>query len=410
MQQLVHLLFAVVPAASQDADIYSWQATTAAGCTCTSACTTRARFECDAAPFCSVASAVCAKGNASSSLTFGFFDYCTFESFQPYEQRSAKEKQQLLLERIHLDGSSSTYPAPTSIIPGISGESVMVTFDAVADIFPMQRTRYIHSVGVTGGVSFRSFGNHKYTGLFKGAEYGLIRLSSAKRPGLPAVPGITPSFTPGVGIKLLRDGQPSANFLAMPSLDGQPCSKSNFFEYNFSNHVPDTSDWALELIAAKFWQASRCPLMVGLSDVAAEGGGVASGVFPWQLVLQPLVRLDCSCFSYEEDCFEKFGNLTPGTELFNVMAIDRPDGDAHSIGRIILSTRLVASKFGDEELFFKHQHMEDDFRMRPEWLEQIDRKKSCAMDCVGTQAPTISEGCKSPFVSALAMRPDDLII
>jgi len=40
------------------------------------------------------------------------------------------------------------------------------------------RRKYIHSVGVSGKVKFVSTSN-SYTGLFKGADFGIVRLSSA---------------------------------------------------------------------------------------------------------------------------------------------------------------------------------------------------------------------------------------
>jgi hypothetical protein len=44
------------------------------------------------------------------------------------------------------------------------------------------RTKYIHTVGTVGKVKFVSDGNNDYTGIFKGADHGLIRLSSAAQP------------------------------------------------------------------------------------------------------------------------------------------------------------------------------------------------------------------------------------
>jgi hypothetical protein len=324
-----------------------------------------------------------------------------------YEKLQASEKQSLLLDAVGSDKASGSYPFPTRVM-NILTESVMTTFDAVSDVFPQAREKYIHSVGVVGGIKFESSGDHPYTGIFKGAEHGLIRFSSAKQPGLPAVPGIVPAFTPGVGIKFLRDGRPSSNFVAMPSLDGQWCTDSNFFSKDFSNHVAATGDFALKLIAAKFWQASYCPLMVGLSDLASETEGQI-GVFPYQLILHPLVDVQCSCLSYST-CLKNFGEIKVGTQLFEVRAVSEPAAEAQVIGHITLTSQTQTSKFGDESLFFKHQHMEDDFALKPEWLEKIDRKGKCGMGCTGTIAPTISKGCSSPFNSTSHMLKDDVTV
>lgn len=284
------------------------------------------------------------------------------------------------------------------------GESVMVSFDASADVFPEKRTKYIHSVGVTGGIRFESAGNHAYGGLFQGADYGIIRFSSAKKPSKGGV-------APGMGIKFFRDGRPSANFVAMYGLDGQPCSDSSFFAHDWSNHIAATDNFGLKLIAAKFWQASYCPLMVGLSDLASGSDG-SQGNFPFRLHFHPLVDVDCPCQDYSR-CLANLANkIAVDTKIFEVKAQASPsDATPSIIGHIVLTDQLVLSKFGDEQLFFRHQHMEEDFDIRPDWLSAIDRKKECGMGCAGRQAPTISKGCSSPFnnTERMEMRSDDTV-
>ena len=55
----------------------------------------------------------------------------------------------------------------------------------------------------------------------------------------------------------------------MPGLDGQ--ADFNVLTLNYSNHLSFPTTWALALVAQKFTQASNCPLMVGLGDMAAFG-------------------------------------------------------------------------------------------------------------------------------------------
>jgi hypothetical protein len=78
------------------------------------------------------------------------------------------------------------------------------------------RTKYIHSVGTVGKVKFVSSGSHPFTGIFKGASHGIVRLSSAAEPSLT---GSQP-LAPGIGLKFLRDGMDSSNLVAMFSVDG----------------------------------------------------------------------------------------------------------------------------------------------------------------------------------------------
>jgi len=47
-----------------------------------------------------------------------------------------------------------------------------------------------------------------------------------------------------------------------------------------------------------------------------------------------------------------------------VYAVDTPLDDCKEvyIGKIVLESDFITSKFGDENLFFKHNFMEDDFK------------------------------------------------
>lgn len=107
------------------------------------------------------------------------------------------------------------------------------------------RTKYIHSVGVVGKVSFKSTGDHPYSGVFKGADQGLVRFSSA------VAPSASQALAPGLGLKFLRDGTDSASMVAMYSVDGQP-GNWNFFANDFTNHVADGTSAATKALSAKF--------------------------------------------------------------------------------------------------------------------------------------------------------------
>jgi hypothetical protein len=83
-------------------------------------------------------------------------------------------------------GQSGSFPNPLSLA-GIFTESMKPTMEAPGDAMPNgalwgTRSKLIHSVGTVGKVKFVSDNNNDYTGIFKGANYGLIRLSSAAEP------------------------------------------------------------------------------------------------------------------------------------------------------------------------------------------------------------------------------------
>ena len=64
---------------------------------------------------------------------------------------------------------------------------------------------------------------------------GFARLGSASDPYALVAP--TRDLTPGVGIKFLRTGVTSANFVLLHSLDPLPNSNFNFFALPISNHI-----------------------------------------------------------------------------------------------------------------------------------------------------------------------------
>ena len=61
------------------------------------------------------------------------------------------------------------------------------------DELPAGRTKLIHSVGVVGRVVWVSLPTHPYTGIFTGANHGLLRLSLATEPdpaSATTIPGL----------------------------------------------------------------------------------------------------------------------------------------------------------------------------------------------------------------------------
>ena len=65
---------------------------------------------------------------------------------------------------------------------------MLPSFETKGDAMPLDvlgfstRSKIIHSVGVVGKVLFKPFGGSPYTGIFKGANSGIIRFSSAAEP------------------------------------------------------------------------------------------------------------------------------------------------------------------------------------------------------------------------------------
>ena len=80
---------------------------------------------------------------------------------------------------------------------------------------PVNRVKRTHPVGTVTKVEFIAKEDQPYTGMFKGVKHGVMRISDTTF----TTPSVTKTV-PGFGMKYLRDGMSSANFLAMFSFDG----------------------------------------------------------------------------------------------------------------------------------------------------------------------------------------------
>lgn len=109
-----------------------------------------------------------------------------------------------------------------------------------ADWWPHpKRKKYIHSIGVSGKVKLVPSGiAHPFTGIFKGADFGIARLSVGAKPSAKQ------PLVVGMGLKFLRSGVDSANLVAMFSGDGTP-GDWNFFGKDFKMRIEGPEDKGL---------------------------------------------------------------------------------------------------------------------------------------------------------------------
>ena len=144
------------------------------------------------------------------------------------------------------------------------------------------RNKTIHPQGVVGKVQWVDFGGHPYTGMFRGADTGYARLSLAA-----PIDTRTPNMKPGMGVKLLRDGYDSANFVSMYGVDGQ--ETLNWFAHDFTNHIPDAKSVALKPLESHFSNVTKYISEVGLSEMASvtQDGTAETPNFPFMLRFKP---------------------------------------------------------------------------------------------------------------------------
>lgn len=96
-------------------------------------------------------------------------------------------------------------------------------------------------------------------------------------------------------------------------------------------------------------------------------------VFPWSLRFEPhtdVKNIISKNFVSYNAYIKQLIEIPEHSHLYRVYATDAPKkrfGSEKYIGDIVLDGDLVHSKFGDEQLFFRHQKMDEDLKHKPEW-------------------------------------------
>jgi len=167
-----------------------------------------------------------------------------------YESQSAYCKSEQIWERVLEDDRVQDWFDGIAQLP-IFFQDTNETFDWVGDEMPEGRLKIVHTRGTVTRVSYESVGDHPYTGIFKGAKFGIMRISEVNR----TVPEVVRT-SPGFGLKFLRDGYPSANGLAMFSFAGQP--SFNFLTNSWTTHLAEPQNICGRMtISSKFAEGTR---------------------------------------------------------------------------------------------------------------------------------------------------------
>jgi len=286
-----------------------------------------------------------------------------------YESLTADQKLATLWRNVDADHNQSGKWPSTFEMLALMLRSDWVTGHTYADEMPGGRQKLIHAVGAIAEARFVIEPND-YTGFFVPLrqETVLLRLSLATAAD-------SKPLTPGLSLKALRDGIPSANLVAMWELDGQ--TGFNFFAHPFATRVPERTDLPLklQLLGRKFKLQTRFPGSVGLSEFAkfdTRGFPVSFPQFPWALIFQPnplLARRMASNTNNDMARALSTGGYVNGTEVvYKVWAVTEPRvTPLQYLGYLQLKTPFRASKYADETLFIKHTFIEEDFAYRPDW-------------------------------------------
>ena len=290
-----------------------------------------------------------------------------------YQSWPAASKQ----ENLWVNGALRTQYADSDLpalvpvdIGGLIGSILWTKVKERADVAPLGHKKPLHAHGVMAKARFVALPNNGYTGLFQGADSGLLRLSLT---GDPADRG----FAPGLAWKAFVDGKPSENVSALYTLSGQG-TNYNFFANEMSQYVvPEVNESLGTTIL--FSAVSLKPTLLRLDDMAEvsqKGVAVAQPKAPTQLYFVPRTELKSRFSSAPHDFRADLMSLPAGTKLYDVYATSmeikssiipsisrsyasQRRSSARKIGELELTSPLIVSAFGDGGVFFKHQRNED---------------------------------------------------
>lgn len=286
-----------------------------------------------------------------------------------YESLKACEKQDVLWQRIR-QTEHRALPALRDFgalqLLAMSKQEVGLKGSNHSDFAPKGWKKYLHGRGSIAKVRIVPR-DGAYTGAFQGADCGLLRLSLTYRPR-----GSRP-VAPGLALKILRDGIPSANVSALVSLEGQG-KDFNLFRHPMSNIVPVSAGFGQILVHRIFKRASSYPEELGTADLAGfdvHGAKVAEASVPRQLFFVPG---DLPEFVLAEHDFrEDLSKIPAGTTIYSLYAAPEKYRDfnyaedyenkdssvflkeSRHIADIVTTSEFIASEFGDDGIFFRHQ-------------------------------------------------------
>lgn len=275
-----------------------------------------------------------------------------------YGARPAAEKLALLWSRV----MSDPYPdgALPTAVPGALSRLRLFTvgytrgsFEHESDELPAGRSKLLHTYGTVACVTLEPAGEHPYTGVFATGGRALLRFSDGAGG---------PRFTPALALKFLVDGGPSLNYFALPyaprrSRDRDPLSGV------YANATISPRAFDAKLLASAFQRtanalggkrlyATYLPLH-HLAGRDLEGAIVAEPKVPDRLELRPTEAARAAAAA-APDFRMRLASLPPGVALFDLAISPDIDQPAVPFGTLRLDTRFVASRYGDERLFFQH--------------------------------------------------------
>jgi hypothetical protein len=313
----------------------------------------------------------------SGLITFVFVDEVTEPSSlrnpasgpANYDSLTACDKQEVLWEKIAHTAYAGELPEMRKFglfqLMSLAKQEIAPKGKMRSDFSPRGWKKLLHGRGAIAKVKLVPV-NSNYTGIFQGADCGLLRLSLTFQPSKRR------AVAPGLALKILRDSAPSANVSALVSLGGQE-DNYNFFANAMSNIVPIGDEFGQRMVHRIFKKESKFPeqlLVQEMATVDARGTNLVEVNSPVQIFFIPGENLNFP--SEPHDVREDFLKIPEGTLVYQVHAatpkLKNFNYDNYTennkeefikesvhIANLITTSEFIASEFGDDGIFFRHQ-------------------------------------------------------
>ncbi len=286
-----------------------------------------------------------------------------------YQSWTADQKAQWLWRNLILGTAHRPTELPPLVLPfrtaPLREASVVLrageldkTLTRISDLMEPGRPKFIHARGSVAMVRFQPDELSPFTGLLArsdegGGAVGLVRMSLVARVFGDA------AYTPALALKLLIDGTPSADVLAMNHTVGQG-RDFNLFSNTMTNDLSYTHNelrTAQRLMSVLFNRVSRQPRrMVSdhLAQVDNTGTIVDEPIAPDRLIFESTQAARAVFIGRAGVDFRiVLGEMAPDITLFTVTGVRGPE--RVPVGTITMTTPFVSSDGGDR-LFFRHVH------------------------------------------------------
>ncbi|MDC0745622.1 hypothetical protein [Polyangium mundeleinium] len=275
-----------------------------------------------------------------------------------YSSLRAEEKLDALWARV----SSDPYPEnalPTSV-PGPWGRRKLFStafnrgsFELPGDELPPDRPKLVHTYGTCARVTLKVTAPHPYTGVFAKGGAALLRFSDAKGGG---------SFAPSIALKFFVNGKPSLNLLTLPT-DHREKGDLRCFSSVYCNSTVPAKEFDSKLVQGAFQKAAKAlggtrlysvylPLH-HLAGMHLDGASADNPVVPDRIEFHPTEEAKRAC----PDALDfrlSLGRVPAGIKLCDVHVAPKIDQPTQPMGELWLDSTFVASRYGDERLFFAH--------------------------------------------------------